>query len=365
MRAWAVARFGLALAVPAALAGGAPAQTGTEHPAAAQGDGARSEVWSRSPGRDLAFARMWRFVLPLNNPPVVGAEEASHMRDADLVLGVHVGGLARAYPWWILTKYHVANDMIGKHPVYAAICEVCSGGAAFSPIVDGHFLSFQLCGLERGSFEVCDWETETRWLPFSGRAYEGPLAGERLRQLDFVYMTWADWKQAYPDSTVVLGSEELRARPHGLQSPPGSAGIARALLNTVHIEDPRLEPNALVFGLVPDEDGDGKAYPLEWLRERGGIVQDVVDGRPVLVILRGELGANAYVRQVGGSELEFARVSVDPLELRDEATGTLWTARGLELATGEFAAIKLPVARGYVTEWYEWLQSHPLSEVAE
>lgn len=343
-----------------------PEHKNVEHEiAAAASPASRREIWKSGPGRDLDYASMRRFVLPLNHPAIVRAEDAEHMLDDDLVLGVVVDGEARAYPWWILTKYHVANDAIAKHPVFVAICEVCSGGAAFSAVVDGHFLSFQLCGLKHGSFEVCDWETRSRWLPFKGEAYEGSLAGTRLEQLPFVYMSWRDWKAEYPSSTVILGGEELRARGHGIHSPPGAKGIARALRNTLITLDPRLAPNELVFGLVPDDGGNGKAYPLAWIREQGGAVQDEVDERPVLVILRGELGASAFVRRLGDRTLDLERVSTGPLEMRDRATGALWTAVGTEMKNGTFAAARLSLARGYVTEWYEWASNYPLTEIAQ
>jgi len=322
------------------------------------------ELWKAGPGRDLDYTSMWRFVLPLNHPPFVAAADAKHMRADDLVLGVVADGEARAYPWWIVTKYHVVNDAIGEHPVFVAICEVCTGGAAFSPVVDEHFLSFQLCGIKNGSFEVCDWETRSRWLPFKGEAYEGPLVGRRLEQLPFVYMSWADWSAEFPSSTVVLGGEELRARAHGIRYAPGSKGIAPALLGTLHTDDSRLEPNELVFGLVPEAGGSGKAYPLAWLRERGGLVQDEVEGRPVLVIVRGEFGAGAYVRRVGDHTLDLDRVSTVPLEMRDRETETLWTLVGTGVQNGRFAAAKLPMARGYVTEWYEWVNNFPQTEIA-
>jgi hypothetical protein len=354
-----------------ALAFGSPtaALADADHPAheepPATSSKSQHEIWKSGPGRDLNYASMRRFVLPLNHPAVVGAADAEHMRDDDLVLGVVVEGEARAYPWWILTKYHVANDAIGKHPVFVAICEVCTGGAAFSPVVEGHFLSFQLCGLKHGSFEVCDWETSSRWIPFKGESYEGPLAGTRLEQLPFVYLNWGDWKTEYPNSTVVLGGDELRARAHGIQSPPGAKGIARALRNTLDTLDPRLESNELVFGLVPEKGGKGKAYPLSRIREHGGVVQDEVDGRPVLVILRGELGASAFVRRIGEKTLHLERVSIHPIEMREKETGARWTAVGTEFKSGKFAAAKLPMARGYVTEWYEWASNYPSTEIAE
>ena len=49
---------------------------------------------------------------PLSQPAVVGAAAASHMRDADYVVGLVHKGSARAYPLWIVDYYHAVNDTI-------------------------------------------------------------------------------------------------------------------------------------------------------------------------------------------------------------------------------------------------------------
>ncbi len=54
---------------------------------------------------------------PLNDPEVVAADRADHMRDSDLVLGVTLAGKSRAYPGWILDNSHVANDTLAGAPI--------------------------------------------------------------------------------------------------------------------------------------------------------------------------------------------------------------------------------------------------------
>ena len=50
------------------------------------------------------------YALPLNNPDTVSAEQATHLKETDLVIGLSIYGKARAYPWWIMSNYHVVND---------------------------------------------------------------------------------------------------------------------------------------------------------------------------------------------------------------------------------------------------------------
>ncbi len=79
----------------------------------------------RPPGRGLApgapgapdgAGRISRFV-PLDNPAIVTAAEATFLQPDDRVLGVAAGGESRAYPISMMTFHHVANDEVGGLPV--------------------------------------------------------------------------------------------------------------------------------------------------------------------------------------------------------------------------------------------------------
>jgi hypothetical protein len=61
----------------------------------------------------------WMF-RPLPAPQFVEAAAAAHLDDdEDLVLGVRLGGQARAYPVRALAYHHVVNDRVGDEPVVA------------------------------------------------------------------------------------------------------------------------------------------------------------------------------------------------------------------------------------------------------
>ena len=53
---------------------------------------------------------------PLDDPAVVPAAEAEWMGADDLVLGAVQNGESRAYPLFMLTLHHVANDTLGGEP---------------------------------------------------------------------------------------------------------------------------------------------------------------------------------------------------------------------------------------------------------
>ena len=53
---------------------------------------------------------------PLDDPAVVSAEAATWMEADALVLGAVQNGEARAYPLFMMTFHHVANDELGGEP---------------------------------------------------------------------------------------------------------------------------------------------------------------------------------------------------------------------------------------------------------
>ena len=153
------------------------------------------------------------FSLPLNNPPYVVGDQ-SFMRDDDVVLGVRYKGVVRAYPLWVLSKYHVVNDTFNyQDPLFIAFCEMCSSTAAFIPLVKRFSkapspderrlgvsseikpmpLSFRMSGMGFGTFQICDTQTLSSWHPFSGESLTGPLLGAKMERVPVYIDTWKNW----------------------------------------------------------------------------------------------------------------------------------------------------------------------------
>ena len=336
------------------------------------GFGKSSRIEDRIRGRPIAA-----LFPPLEHPAVRPVATASHMRDEDLVFGVSVAGQERAYPWWVAKNYHVVDDVVGGVPVALAFCEQCSGGAAFRRTLDGRDLVFEVAGVYNGTIILRDRQTRTLWAPFSGRALEGPLAGRKLERVTVSFTRWDEWRARHPRGEVVWAPATAR-EGHGSWYEPGKWGIVSEMGATLQAWDPRLPENELVYGIEGDgnetddknatrkgEDslGTGKAYPLRWLRERKGIVNDAVDGVPVVVVANGPLDVAAYDRRVGGRELTFRPPSGSQAVMNDEETGTDWSGEGEALA-GVLQGQRLKPLDGYVVEWHVWSSQNPAAGVA-
>ena len=328
-----------------------------------------------SHARGLTMAGNREYALPLNNPDTVSAEQATHLKESDLVIGLSLYGKARAYPWWIMSNFHVVNDtlQVGQQsqlPLMVAMCEQCSGSAAFIPTIpelEDRPLTFQICGVHNGTFEIADFQSQSKWHPFAGEATEGPLKGRRLTQVGSTITSWKSWREKHPHTDVVLGSETLRQRPHG-QSFGASMGHAHmhpVFGKSSNLEDQRLPSNTLVFGLLPEPGGQALAVPYDLIRSRVPLQIDG-NGQPVVLLPSGDFGVRAYARQQEGQTLTFTRVSGSTFSLQDQ-DGNIWDEYGrCLLKDGQAPVAKAPqlkMLRGYLTEWYEWVSAQPESLV--
>ena len=155
-------------------------------------------------------------------------------------------------------------------------------------------LTFQICGVHNGTFEIADVQSQSKWHPFAGEATEGPLKGRRLTQVGSTITSWKSWREKHPHTDVVLGSETLRQRPHGQSY---GASMGHAYMHTVfgkssNLEDQRLPSNTLVFGLLPEPGGQALAVPYDLIRSRVPLQIDS-NGQPVVLLPSGDFGVRA------------------------------------------------------------------------
>ena len=339
-------------------------------------ENARKEEKSQSDDTDLirraipefpeftwVATRTWN--LPLNNPPTVSRSEASFLRPDDTVVGIVVNGKARAYPWFVLANYHAVNDHIDGKPVIVNLCEACNGGAAFYANAAKTTLDFRPMGVKNGTWYGVDFQTGSKWYPFSGVAFEGPLEGTKLDRIPCFFSTWGEWAEDHPYTTVVLSSDEVRQREHGARSHMAiKENFAPDLLK--RIISPRPNPRRdwlpayeLVFGLLAGPDHDAIAYTLAELRRRNEPVQTHVNGKPIVVFIQGNYQVSAFERSLDGKELELEVTSSEPFVLTDQL-GNDWSVWGRSLSGPDHPA-NLPPADGYLTKWYEWIENNPRS----
>jgi hypothetical protein len=200
----------------------------------------------------------------LDDPGVTDAAGGNWYPDDAVVFGVTIDGEARAYPKNIMEVHEMINDEIAGRRIAIPYCTLCgSAQAYYTDNVPRHTepLVFRTSGLltrsnkvmyELGTFSVFD--------TFIGTALSGPLRAEgvALEQVAVVTSTWADWREAHPETTIVAQDGGInRFYP----SDPLGGRDADGPIFPVGDVDPRFPAQTQVLGVVAP-DGTPVAFPV-------------------------------------------------------------------------------------------------------
>ena len=249
-----------------------------------------------------------------DNPEVISAEEATWLDDDDIVFGIEVNGEYRAYPRQIMEVREMVNDTLGGRDLGIPYCTLCGAAQAYftddvpegveRPILRTSGL------LIRSNKVMYDLTTYSVFDTFLGHAVTGPLAEKnvQLKQATVVTTDWGRWKEAHPETTVLV--------------------------------------EALALGRDPDfrngRDANGPIFPVGDVDPRLPVHEDVIgvitaSGQPI-AFQRSE----AFVALTNGAEISYENVT-------------------LQLDAGGIRAVDLDGSDlgSHEAFWFAWSQFHP------
>ena len=132
----------------------------------------------------------------------------------DRVIGLSLGGLARAYPLNVLNWHEVVNDELGSVPVCVTYTPLCDSAVVFDRRVGAETLELGVSGLLYNSNLLMydrrpGAHGESLWSQLQFRAVAGPAAaaGASLTVLPLQLTHWSDWLARHPDTTVIAGDQ--------------------------------------------------------------------------------------------------------------------------------------------------------------
>jgi hypothetical protein len=215
----------------------------------------------------------------LDAPKTLAAADAP-WEDDERVIGVALGGEARAYPLAVLVWHELVNDTLGGHPILVSYCPLCGTGIVFDRRIAGKTRRFGVSGLlYRSDLLLYDRETESLWSQISAEAVTGASRGARLELIRGDVTTWGAWQAAHPKSRV-LSRETGHRRPYGESAYLGYAQ-SKKLLFPVPTDD-RYHPKMPTVGLRI-AGGAARAYPAEEVLRAGGEVRERFAGHAVRI----------------------------------------------------------------------------------
>ena len=253
-----------------------------------------------------------------DNPEVSSAEEATWLDDEDIVFGVEVNGEYRAYPRQIMEVREMVNDTLGGRHLGIPYCTLCGAAQAYftdqlpegidRPVLRTSGL------LIRSNKVMYDVKTFSVFDTFLGNAVTGPLAekGVQLEQASVVTTDWGTWKQAHPETTVLVEALALGRD----------------------------------FDFRNNRDANGPIFPIGDLDPRLPVHEDIIgvvtaSGKPVAF-----QRSKAVVALKNGDEIAFENI-----RLKLEAGGIKAVdADGSDLGSHQ-------------AFWFAWSQFHPQTEL--
>ena len=232
---------------------------------------------------------------------------------------------------------------------------VCSSGVGFNPVVNGRRLRFELFGLYNAVMVMNDRETGSIWSHLGGNALHGPMYGSTMEFIPLLQTTWATWRELHPESLVLSDDTPYQA---WYSNPSiGAPGLGPEFIKSIVNWDTCLPQNHLVLGVTAG--GESKAYSLLDVAASGGVVNDQLAARPIVVFADAEIPFSiAFSREVSGEILDFENIGLDHSIIIDEQTGFTWNLEGRAVA-GTLKGQSLSFVTSYLTEWYGWSAYHP------
>ena len=195
-----------------------------------------------------------------------------------LVVGIELGGEARAYPLMFIGYHHQVRDTVAGRDVLVSYCTVCRTGRVFSPMVDGKAERFRLVGMDHWNAMFEDETTKSWWRQANGEAVTGARKGTTLEEFPSQQLTLAQWLALHPASLVMQGDPafaEEYAKDYAFEN-----GTSRESLTGT--DTTSWGEKSWVVGIV----ADGQAVAFDWKRLRKErVINATVGTTPIVLAL--------------------------------------------------------------------------------
>jgi hypothetical protein len=209
----------------------APLFTRPRHRAVGDGRHVESYQFDTStllvPRQTLVASGLPKDGLPvLDHPRTITAAEADEITRkergkflvaGDVVVGVALGGEARAYPVRMLNWHEVVNDELGGRKIAVSYSPLGDAAVVFERTVGGEELTFGVSGLLSNSNTLVydrrpGGTGESLWAPLQFRAVAGPAAGAVLVSAPCQLTRWDEWRERFPETTVLWPDPAFKTR---------------------------------------------------------------------------------------------------------------------------------------------------------
>ena len=314
----------------------------------------------------LADGGVGRDGIPaLTDPDFVAiddGERTGYLSEESRVIGVEIGGEWLAVPHNVMYRHEIVNLNRADERFAVTYCPLTGsaltfdrelvGGAGFG--VSGLLYQANLIMYDRN-------DDDSLWPQMAGAAACGPNEDRVLVRRPVVEMTWAGWKEVFPDSRVIGIDASLtfnyNTNPYGIgyENPDNPDFIGFPLPR----DDLRRKPKERVLGLPAEGGRAPLAFPFLAMAGQGDLWTAGFDyaGASAVVFWDADRQAAVALRPIaGGRALTFR---TEDGHFVDNETGSRWDVAG-RATEGSLRGERLGiVAEAYVAFWQPWAAFHP------
>ncbi|MFQ5406391.1 MAG: DUF3179 domain-containing protein [Candidatus Micrarchaeia archaeon] len=305
------------------------------------------ELLDGGPGKDG--------IPSIDNPKFVFPSQADWLSDDELVLGLELEGISKAYPLQIMDWHEIVNDVFKTIPVAITYCPLCGSGMAFDRNVNGSVVEFGVSGkLYQSDLVMFDRKTDTYYSQITGQAVVGPLVPLKLKRIPLQTVAWGQWKETHP-KTKVLSRQTGFDRPYGVY-PYGSYETNSRIIFPVKSRSEVLHPKERVIGV-----SIGNFFKAFVEKKLPVVLNDEL-AQTKIVVLRNPSSDEVAVFKRTASDGLGLELAWDGEVLFDRQTKSSWTFEGKAI-DGQLQGEELEQLVHENLFWFAWYTFHPTTLV--
>lgn len=185
------------------------------------------------------------------------------------------------------------------------------------------------------SLVMSDVETKTEWSHLLGRGMKGELKGKVLQPVVTDMVTWAAWREDFPETTVLDMSNTSRN----------------------YTSEFYRDPDRFVFGFQVD--GKNWALPLTQMMQKPVHSFRVGDLSLLAAFDNEGVATRLFEAKAGDQELDF--VQLDDETMQDRQTESRWSISRGKASAGPLSGTELKQRVGIMSFRKAWQNFHPKS----
>ncbi|OLS27465.1 MAG: hypothetical protein HeimC2_11280 [Candidatus Heimdallarchaeota archaeon LC_2] len=278
------------------------------------------------------------------------------------VIGITIDGIARAYPYNILSWHEIVNDDFNGNKVSITYCPLTGSGLIY-PAGDLNDTQLGVSGLlfeNNLVFYECD--TGKHWSQMGGFVVKGQQLAGNIDYVESIETTWETWLKLHPDTKVLSTQTQLAASYD--RYPYGAYLTDRSIYFPTTFND-NIEPYNLYhekeLTQIIQFDNDVLLLPFEELSKIQVLNHNFVNQDLFTLYVDSEDLAITYYANINGTKLDFTSYEDDnnvfnadvtfDLPLFIDNLENIWNIKGLAIS-GPLIGTQLKIIPTYNAFWF-------------